>query len=76
MRNILNGYGSRLATLGSLALFSAGSAFAAVPAAYTDAIDDATTDGAAMAGSLLGVAAAIVVVMIALKFVKRIKGAV
>lgn len=53
-----------------------GSSFAAVPEAYTTAITSATTDGAAMAGSLLGVAAAIVVVMIALKFVKRIKGAV
>jgi len=65
-------------SLGLLAGLSAlaGSSFAAVPAAYTTAITDATTDGAAMAGSLLGVAAAIVVVMIALKFVKRIKGAV
>jgi len=65
-------------SLGLLAGLSAlaGSTFAAVPTAYTEAITDATTDGAAMAGSLLGVAAAIVVVMIALKFVKRIKGAV
>jgi len=76
MRNLSLKYGPRLAALGSALTFAAGSAFAAVPAAYTDAIDAATTDGAAMAVSLLGVAAAIVVVMIALKFVKRIKGAV
>jgi len=70
MRNVRS-----LALLGGLSAL-AGSSFAAVPAAYTTAITDATTDGAAMAGALLGVAAAIVVVMIALKFVKRIKGAV
>lgn len=74
MRNFLKS--GRVAALGSGALALVGSAQAAVPAAYTTAITDATTDGAAMAGSLLGVAAAIVVVMIALKFVKRIKGAV
>lgn len=51
-------------------------AMADVPAAYTTAITAATTDGAAMAGALLGVAAAIVVVMIGVKFVKRIKSAV
>jgi len=69
---------SNTRNLGLLAVLSAVavSSFAAVPAAYTDAITDATTDGAAMAGALLGVAAAIVVVMIALKFIKRIKGAV
>lgn len=51
-------------------------AFAAVPAAFTTAVSDVTSDGAAMAGALLGVAAAVVVVMIALKFVKRLKGTV
>lgn len=67
---------ARLSAIGTGLVLLAGQSFAAVPEAYTDAITDATTDGAAMAGSLLGVAAAIVVVMIALKFVKRIKGAV
>jgi hypothetical protein len=61
------------ATLAGLLPFAA---FAAVPAAFTDAVTDATTDGAAMAAALLGVAAAIVIVMIGVKFVKRIKGAV
>lgn len=74
MRNISLKYGPRLAALGSALV--AGSSFAAVPAAFTTAVTDATTDGAAMAVALLGVAAAVVVVMIALKFVKRIKGAV
>jgi hypothetical protein len=76
MRNLSLKYGPRLAALGGAGLALVGQAQAAVPAAFTDAIDDATTDGAAMAGSLLGVAAAVVIVMIALKFVKRIKGAV
>jgi len=62
-----------LLALGSLV---AGSALAAVPAAFTTAITDVTADGASMAGALVGVAAAIVVVMIAVKFVKRLKGAV
>jgi len=70
MRNVRS-----LALLGGLSAV-AGSVLAEVPAAYTTAIADATADGAEMAGALLGVAAAIVVVMIALKFVKRIKGAV
>lgn len=72
MRNISRSLGLSALGLGGLV----GSALADVPAAYTTAIADATADGAEMAGALLGVAAAIVVVMIALKFVKRIKGAV
>lgn len=48
---------------------------AAVPAAFTTAVTDATADASAMAGALLGIAAAVVVFMIALKFIKRIKGA-
>jgi hypothetical protein len=60
---------------GSLALLPL-AAFADVPAAFTTAVTSATTDGAAMAGALIGIAAAIVVVMIAVKFVKRIRSAV
>lgn len=66
---------SRLALVTGLSLASA-SALAEVPAAFTTAVTDITTDGAAMAAALVGVAAAIVVVMIALKFVKRLKGTV
>ena len=65
----------RLALVTGLSLASA-SALADVPTAFTTAVTDITTDGAAMAGALVGVAAAIVVVMIALKFVKRLKGTV
>jgi hypothetical protein len=61
--------------LGSLAL-APGLALAQVPAAFTSAISSATTDGAAMAAALIGLAAAVVVVMIGVKFVKRIRGAV
>jgi hypothetical protein len=55
--------------------FSAAS-FAAVPVAFTTAVTDVTADGAAMAGALVGVAAAVVIVMIAVKFVRRLKGTV
>lgn len=51
-------------------------ASAAVPEAFTTAVTSATTDGAAMAAAIIGIAAAVVVVMIGVKFVKRIKGAV
>lgn len=61
--------------VGALALLP-GLALAQVPAAFTTAVTDATADGAAMAAALIGIAAAIVVVMIGVKFVKRIKGAV
>ena len=60
----------------TLAVLFPSIALAAVPAGFTTAVGTATTDGAAMAGALLGIAAAIVVVMIGVKFVKRIKGAV
>lgn len=53
-----------------------GLTFAAVPESFTTAVTAVTADGAAMAGALVGIAAAVVAVMIALKFVKRIKGAV
>lgn len=53
-----------------------GLALAAVPASFTTAVTDVTADAGTMAGALVGIAAAVVAVMIALKFVKRIKGAV
>lgn len=62
-------------SLGALGLLP-GLALAQVPAAFTTAVTDATADGAAMAAALIGIAAAIVVVMIGVKFVKRIRGAV
>lgn len=62
---------------GALALATVGTAAQAqVPAAFTTAVTEATTAGAAMAAALVGVAAAVVIVMIAMKFVKRLKGAV
>jgi hypothetical protein len=63
------------AGLGALAL-SPTLALAQVPAAFSSAVTSATTDGAAMAAALIGLAAAVVVVMIGVKFVKRIRGAV
>jgi len=65
----------RFGVVGSLGLLP-GFALAQVPAAFTTAVTDATADGAAMAAALIGIAAAIVVVMIGVKFVKRIRGAV
>lgn len=64
------------AGLAALGLASSFGALAAPPAAFTTAVTDITADGATMAGALVGVAAAIVVIMIALKFVKRLKGTV
>lgn len=75
MRNIVRKYGPRVAALGT-GFGAYGLALADVPAAFTDAVADATADGAAMAAALIGVAAAIVVVMIGVKFVKRLKGTV
>lgn len=66
----------RRAGFGAGLLSLAGVAAADVPAAFTTAVTSATTDGAAMAAALIGIAAAVVVVMIGVKFVKRIKGAV
>jgi len=73
----MNRYSLRLARFAPVAVSAIGStaAFADVPAAFTTAVTSATTDGAAMATALVGVAAAIVIVMIALKFVKRLKSA-
>jgi len=53
-----------------------GLALAEAPASFTAAVTSVTASGIAMAGALVGVAAAVVVVMIAMKFVKRLRGAV
>jgi hypothetical protein len=66
----------RRAGLGAVLLGGSTAALADVPAAFTTAVSSATTDGAAMAAALIGIAAAVVIVMIGVKFVKRIKGAV
>lgn len=73
MRNIAKKYGPRIAAFGSGALVVP--AFAAVPEAFTEAVANATADGSAMALALVGVAAAIVVVKIAMAYVKGLKGA-
>lgn len=62
--------------LGAVGALGSSVALAEVPAAFTSAVTDITTNGTAMAGALVGVAAAVVVVMIALKFVKRLKSTV
>lgn len=75
MRNIMKKYGPRLSLAGGALVGGVGSAVAAVPAAFTDAVGSATTDGTAMALALVGVAAAIVVVKIAMAYVKGLKSA-
>jgi hypothetical protein len=45
------------------------------PAAFTGAVGDATDAVGVLAAALIGVAAAAVVIMIALKYVKRIRSA-
>jgi len=52
-----------------------GSALADVPTAFTTAITDMTADGTAMGGALVGVAAAVAVVLLAVSYVKKIRGA-
>jgi hypothetical protein len=61
----------------ALGLSSITPAFAAftAPAAFTGAISDATEAVGILAGALIGVAAAAVVIMIVYKYVKRVKGA-
>lgn len=66
--------GLRRLALGGLAV-APGLALAEVPAAFTTAVTNATTDGTAMMTAVLGVAAAFVVLGIALKMVKRLRGA-
>lgn len=52
-----------------------GQSQAAVPAVFTDAVTAATTDAGLMAVALIAIAAVLVAPAIAMKFVKRIKGA-
>jgi hypothetical protein len=64
----------KLALLGTLAAPAV--SFAAVPEAVTTAMTAAVTDSVAMATLLLPIAAGVVAIMIGVKFIKRIKGAV
>lgn len=48
-------------------MVAAGSAFAALPTGVTDALDDAKTDGVAVAGLVLGV----VIAIAAFKYIRR-----
>lgn len=66
--------------IGALALLSLGSGAAlaqesGVPSAFTSAVSTATTAGVSMMTALIGVAAAIVVVKIAMGYVKALRGA-
>lgn len=64
-----------LAGITSLGLAAPAFAAFTAPAAFTTAVADATEAVGVLAAALIGVAAAAVVIMIALKYVKRIKGA-
>jgi hypothetical protein len=64
----LAGLGAVLSTAPAWAVYTA-------PAAFTTAISDSTEAVGVLAAALIGVAAAAVVIMIALKYVKRIKSA-
>lgn len=59
----------------ALSLGSIGSAFSAVPAAFTTAVTDMSADGASMGGALVGVAAVVGVALLAVAYVKKIRGA-
>jgi len=63
-----------LAGLVSLAATAPAFAVYTAPAAFTTAISDSTEAVGVLAAALIGVAAAAVVIMIAVKYVKRIKG--
>lgn len=63
------------AGVGALIVGSAGGASAAVPEAFTTAVTNMTTDGSAMALALVGVAAAVQVVLLAVSYVRKIKSA-
>jgi len=66
---------TRAAAAGALLFPLVASATVTLPTAFTAAITDATEQGVGMAELLLGVAAAVVVVMLGIKFIKRIRGA-
>jgi len=65
------------ALVGTTSALSLSPAFAAftAPAAFTTAVADATEAVGVLAGALIGVAAAGVVIMLVMKYVKRIRGA-
>jgi hypothetical protein len=75
MRNIVRKYGSRVALVGSGLLAASQAAFAEIPAAFTTAVTDMTEDGAGMGAALVGVAAAVGVALLAVSYVKKIRGA-
>jgi len=64
----LVGVGSALSLSPAFAAFTA-------PAAFTTAVADATEAVGVLAGALIGVAAAGVVIMLVMKYVKRIRSA-
>jgi len=64
-----------LAGAGALALTAPAFAVYTAPAAFTTAVTDAEEAVGVLAGALIGVAAAAVVIMIALKYVKKIRSA-
>lgn len=68
LRRIGAGLGASMLPLAAFAQYTA-------PAAFTDAVADSTEAVGVLAGALIGVAAAAVVIMIALKYVKRVKSA-
>lgn len=63
------------AGLGAVALTAPAWAVYTAPAEFTTAITDSTAAVGVLAGALIGVAAAAVVVMIAVKYVKKIRSA-
>ena len=65
------------ALVGTSSALSLSPAFAAftAPAAFTTAVADATEAVGVLAGALIGVAAAGVVIMLVMKYVKRIRSA-
>jgi hypothetical protein len=65
------------ALVGTTSALSLSPAFAAftAPAAFTTAVADATEAVGVLAGALIGVAAAGVVIMLVMKYVKRIRSA-
>ena len=65
----------RLAPLAGLVSLSPAFAAYTAPAAFTTAVADATDAVGVLAAGLIGVSAAAVVIMIAVKYVKKIRSA-
>lgn len=61
--------------IAGLAGIASVSSFAAADAAFTSAVTTVTTDIATYGGALVGVAAVGVAFMVAMKYVKKIRGA-